>query len=143
MFRVAYVLLTVAGILACPFQCMAKIGGHSVPAEQPAACPCCQHRQDPADETDSGTNTAEPQPRGPAHPEGCDCQCFCNGALDTAQVPKLDLGEKGTLAAWLDASPAAQVDAGAYSPLSFHAGPPPPKIGSGRMIRLALASLLL
>ena len=124
MFRAVQVLLTVAGILACPFQCMARVGDYRAPAEKRAACSCCQHRQDPADESDPGTSPVEPQRRGPAHPEGCGCTCLCKGAVETAGVPKVDLGEQMALAAWLDTSVAAQVDAGASAIPSFKAGPP-------------------
>lgn len=143
MFRVAYVLLTVAGSLACPFECMAKIGGQSAPARQRVACSCCQHRQDPADESGSGTSPVGSQRRGPAHPEGCDCLCLCKGAVETTESPKVDLGEQMAFAVRLDTSLVTQAGAGVLSLPSFDEGPPPPGLGSGRMIRLALASLLL
>jgi len=143
MFRVAYVLLTVAGILACPFACMANVGAQSASVEQRAGCSCCQHRQAPVAESGSGSRLVEPEHRSPAHPEGCNCTCLCKGAVETTGVPKADLGEHMALAVWLGTSLLTHADAGALSLSSFDEGPPPPRLGSGRMIRLALASLLL
>jgi len=123
---------------------MAKMGGGRAPAKQQAGCSCCQHRQDPADETDSGRNSVEPQPRGPAQPERCGCICLCNGAVETAAVSKVDVGEQMGLAAWLDTSLPAQADADeGFSLRSFGESPPLSHMASGRLIRLALASLLL
>ena len=143
MFRVAYILLTIAGILACPFACMAKVGGHRASVEQRAGCSCCQHRQAPAGESGSGRSPVEPERRGPAHPEGCNCTCLCKGAVETTEVPKADLGEQTAFAVWLDTSLLTQAGAGPLSFSSFGEALPPPQLGSGRMIRLALASLLL
>ena len=148
MFRVAYILLTIAGILACPFTCMAKVGGLRASVEQRAGCSCCQHPQAPAGESGSGRSPPEPERReperrGPAHPEGCNCICLCKGAVETTGVPKVDLGEQTAFAVWLDASLLTQAGAESLSFSSFGEALPPPQLGSGRMIRLALASLLL
>ena len=132
MFRAAYVLLTIAGILACPFSCMAKVGDHRASVEQQAGCSCCQDRQAPDGER-----------RGPANPEGCDCTCLCKGAVETKAVPMADLDVQLAFAVCLDACLLRHPNV--ESPSLFHFGesPPPPQLGSGRMIRLALASLLL
>jgi hypothetical protein len=143
MFRVAYILLTVAGILACPFVCMAKVGAHGAPAEQRSGCSCCQHWQNSPDESDSGTGPVGSQPCGPAHPKDCDCTCLCKGAPHTEGDGKFSLEEQTMRDVWLDFSLAAQADAGSRSLRCSADAPPPPKLGSGRLISLALASLLL
>ena len=144
MFRVAYILLTVAGILACPFKCMAKVGAQGVPAEQRAGCSCCQHSwQDPAGGSGFEASPVEPQRRGPAYPEDCDCICLCRGAVETVGGPQPGLGEQAAFTAWLDSSLITQADAASSSFPSLAEGSPPPEFCCGRMIRLALASLLL
>ena len=144
MFRVVFVLLTIAGIVACPFECMAKSAGMCAPARQRVEeCSCCQHVQNRASETATAIGPVEPQRRDPAHPGGCGCSCLCKGAVNTASVPKVDLGEQMALSVWFDTSPIAHVDASVPSLTFSGEGPPVPKLGSGRMIRLVLGSLLL
>ena len=144
MFRVAYVLLTVAGISACPFMCMAKVGDHGASAEQRAGCPCCQHRrQDPTGEGQSDNSPVKPERDGPSPIEDCDCTCLCKGALHAEGVFKFNLEEQTAGNVWLDFSLGARADAGFQSLPWFAEAPPPPKLGSGRLIRLAFASLLL
>lgn len=139
MFRAAYVLLTIAGILACPFSCMAKVGDHRASVEQRAGCSCCQDRQNPADER----SPLEPERRGPANPEGCDCTCLCKGAVETKAVPMADLDGQLAFAVCLDVCLLRHPNVESPSLFHFSESPPPPQLGSGRMIRLALASLLL
>ena len=138
MFRVAYVLLTVATILVCPFTCMAKVGAQDAPAEQRVGCSCCHHRQAPAAE-----RPIEPERRGPVDPEGCNCTCLCKGAVETSEAPKVDPGEQTAPVAWLDSSLITQADTAFASLPSSAEGPPPSRFDSGRMLRLVLASLLL
>ncbi len=158
MFRVAYVLLTVAGISACPFVCMAKVGDHGAPVGQRAGCPCCQHRcQDPTGQAPTGqdptgegqsdnksdNNPVKPERDDPSPIEGCDCTCLCKGAPHAEGVFEFDLEEQTAGNVRLDFSVGAQADIDFQSLLCFAEAPPPPKLGSGRSIRLALASLLL
>ena len=144
MFRVTCVLLTITGMLACPFVCMAKVGAHGAPAEQRAGCPCCQHRsQHPASEGQSDSSPVRPERDGPSPIEDCDCTCLCKGAPHAEGDFKFSLEKQTADNVWLDFSLAAQADAGSQSLRCFAEAPPPPKLGSGRLIRLALASLLL
>jgi hypothetical protein len=63
--------------------------------------------------------------------------------VETVGAPKSELREQAAFVAWLDLSLIAQADPATSSFPSFAEGPTPPKLGSGRLIRLALASLLL
>jgi len=144
MFRVACVLMTITGMLACPFVCMANVGGHRPPVEPRAGCSCCQHRwQDSSGESKSGKSPVDPERRGLPPSEACDCICLCKGAVEAAGVREIDLGGQSTLIAWLGFSPSAGADAASGPLTSFAEAPPPPRLGSGRLIRLAFASLLL
>ena len=144
MFRVAYVLLTIVGILACPFACMGRVGAQSAPAEESAGCPCCQHRpQDPVREGQSDGDPNGPGRDGRSPIEDCDCSCLCKGALHAEGDFRFGPEEQAADIVWPDFSLATQADADSQSLRRFAEGPPPPNLGSGRLIRLALASLLL
>ena len=144
MFRFAHVLLTIAGILACPFVCMEPVIGGD-PDQQlivfgchngDISPPCCG---DGCCGSDAPRNSPEPSPRGcSGHP------CVCNGALEARQQRPLDNefgvgdalpshGFLGVVPERLAAVPVSRIgDGPPFSPLS-----------SGRAIRLALESLLL
>ena len=144
MFRVTHVLLTIGGMLACPFMCMATVSAHGAAAEQRAACSCCQHAsQGPVGESNPEDKPVEPERRGEAPGEACDCACLCKGVVHTENDPQLVLNEQTASVVCLDFTCIVQADAGTQSVPSFAEAPPPPKLGSGRSIRLAIASLLL
>ena len=140
MFRVTHVLLTIAAMLACPYVCMAKVSAHGAPVEQRAACSCCQHASRcPVGES----NPVETERRGGAPVEACDFMCLCKGAIYTENNPKFVLEEQTASVVCLDFTCIVQADAGSQSAPSFTEAPPPPKLCSGRSIRLAISSLLL
>lgn len=84
MFRVASMFLAIAVIMACPFHCMANVGGPDAPAQQEAVCSCCGH----------GGPAEDPAPRrDPLTPGGdCGCgSCLCHGAVVESAQATIDL----------------------------------------------------
>ena len=87
MFRTAYVLLTILGIIGCPYRCMPVAS--AAPEVQPKAstCACCQKHK-----------TAAPAPqenqqkqRNDTSKSGCCCSCLCGGSLEKSPpCPVLD-----------------------------------------------------
>ena len=144
MFRVAHAIVTIAGMLFCPFVCMAKAGPCPAPAAQRAECPCCQHRcQDPTQKGRTDDGPREPERHVPTPAEDCFCPCLCKGAVFTEGAPKLGFAEQAALVVWFDSTSITKANADSQDVFSFTEAPPPPKLGSGRLTRLALASLLL
>ena len=143
MFRTAHILLTIAGIIACPFACMEPIHGGDKDC-QFAASGC--HRSDVPPCCGAGCCGSHAPGKGPGRSQGgcSDHPCVCNGALEArAQRPV------GPTFAVADALPSHPLplfvpERSAAGPASRSGDAPPfSSLGSGHAIRLALESLLL
>lgn len=85
MFRWLLVISTLAGMLTCPFDCLARAwAGHDAAHFAPAkpACRCCAARAAKSLDTAVGHTSAArdpiPAPPDDAADEGC---CLCDGAV--------------------------------------------------------------
>jgi hypothetical protein len=88
MFRTAYVLLTMLGIIGCPYKCMPVASAAPEVEPKASTCACCQKHK-----------TAAPAPRGSQEKQrddtskkaGCCCACLCGGSLEKSPpCPVLD-----------------------------------------------------
>lgn len=138
MFRIAHILVTIAALLACPFNCMGQLTGREQ-AGQVQGCGCCRRQCPPAADSEATTDS-DPSERSPAAPgdDGCECgNCLCRGALLTDDDLPRDLAScaffPAPSVAWLSFAPAAGGFTGDL--LLPHASL------SGRLLRLALESL--
>lgn len=140
MFRVCHVLITVLGMILCPFGCAGELGRASASRDlevrQPPSCSCCQHG------TDSGEQkSSRGGPAGRGSPSGCGCTCLCKGALPgehgaAAPAPDETLGL--AFAPAVDLSDTLWMQAAA----SWLWGGPPGGYPAGRAARLVYQSLL-
>jgi hypothetical protein len=138
MFRTTYVLLTILGIIGCPYRCMPV--AFAAPEIQPKAstCACCQKHK-----------TAAPAPRGnqekhrdDSSKSDCCCSCLCGGSLEKSPPrPMLDPWAFGTFLAadLLGDSLSGTGNSGELAAPDHLCKP----VDSGRDIRLSLGSLLL
>ena len=138
--RNTIVILTVAALLACPYDCTAKLAsslavhGEKTGRKQDAAC-CqkCRIRQSTSPLQDNTPGTPVPEEDGRC--------CLCEGALLGAG-PVFPLADSTPIAlpSW-NASPSEIHDAGAQA-ARFDVGSPPPP-WDGRQLRIVICSMLL
>lgn len=141
MFRLAHVLLTIAGILVCPFVCASGGWPGGCPdrcCEQSSVRTCCDDREDGGCESDEPAGNPAPLPGScKTHP------CICSGALQNRYDASPDAGVWMHAAA-LDQALLAAPRLVAVGPAArIGESPPFPPLPTGHAIRLALESLLL
>lgn len=138
MFRVCHVLVTVLGMVLCPFACAGELHRTSAPTQnadlrQAPSCSCCQHRAAEQEESPTGGD-------GPDSQSGCGCTCLCKGALKgdpglsnvVTDVPHV------AIAPIVDLDDSSCTEASVWWLL----GGPPASYPSGRLARLVHQSLL-
>lgn len=141
MFRVLCVVLTVAAILACRLECMPKFGGEGTPGGRHAEDSCCEHHYDLlAEQGGCERLPVDPLRRNPPPREGCNGNCMCKGAVE---VSRPALPEQSVHVVWLDLLTINRAEAATSPACSAAEEPPYPARGSGRVLRVVLASLLL
>lgn len=143
MFRVVHVLLTIIGMVACPFFCLTgnlrQATGRPARAEiaTAASCPCCKHAAPPSDNGQRKDSPGTPTPTSQ-----CTCPCICKGAIVGSGSERLadDLGQWMALVSIPDAVAGGAV---AYAPTWQGATCPPGDPPSGCSMRIRLGSLLI
>jgi hypothetical protein len=133
--RTLVVLLSIAAVLACPYQCAVKLAAaQGIGVDQkPACCEQCQAR-----ETTQQDQNQTPTSPGPDE-DGC--WCLCEGAVFDAGSRSL-VDDSVQVSLWTWASGLAESpDDAAPTPSFDCAGLPPPL--DGRLTRIAIHSLLL
>ena len=141
MFRVFHVLITVLGMILCPFACAAdlggvKAGGRGAQARQEPTCSCCQHRAGSTDQKQSPDSR-----KGRGSQSGCGCTCLCKGALKSdqgASVGAVFDASSVPLAPPVHLNDTSCTEASA----SWLLGGPPASYPVGRTARLVYQSLL-
>ena len=131
MFQIIFVLLTILGILGCPYNCMQAFCAASAGHQKAPTCKCCQQHK-----------TTDPAKGGDPSKSGCCYSCLCGGSLEKSpNPPQLD---RLTLCTLLAADMPADCSSGTGISVEF---PAPNErctlIDSGREIRLSISSLLL
>jgi len=129
------VLLSIASVLACPYECAAKLAAaQTIGSDQrPACCDRCQ-----AHET---TVPVKDQTPAPLAPNEDGRWCLCEGAVfDAGSRSVVDDAEQVSLWTWV-VSPVEMLENDTPMP-SFECVYSPPPL-SGRFTRIAIRSLLL
>ena len=141
MFRVFHVLVTVLGMILCPFPAQAtwaertRRAGMRKCGKAPT-CSCCQHCAGPTDRKQSRNGQEDRE-----SPSGCDGICLCKGALKGDQGASFDTAADAPN--MLFALPADLNDTCCMEASeSCLSGGPPTSYPVGRAARLAYQSLL-
>jgi hypothetical protein len=134
--RPLVVILIVANLLLCPFQCRGVLSGTTddgVAAVPTCDCGACRHSQ----------NVPTKAPGSPAHDNGCDsCQCVCGGAIfDEGPSDEITFAVDffaGDLEPAVALSRAVELQGSPFDGFSVW----PSGASSGRELRVRLASLV-
>lgn len=129
------VLLSIAAVLACPYECAVKLAAAQAISSdaKPACCEECEaHRPT--------TPAGDPTPNTPA-PDEDGRWCLCEGAVfDAGARSPVDDSVQVTL--WIGSAGLAEFSAISASAPQFERSASPPTMG-GRFMRIAICSLLL
>jgi hypothetical protein len=140
MFRIFHVLVTVLGIIVCPFACAGhtdELNASETAELRPGrACPCCAH-----DERLRGEQPPSNGQQGRGSRSDCNCTCLCKGALKRDQgarvgIPIDVLNVPFVLPVVFDKT--SHMEAAT----SWLVGGPPPSCPAGRAARIIHQSLL-
>lgn len=141
MFRVLHSVVTVAALLACPFNCLGHRAGGCAGAERSKTCACCRHRcERPSPRIADARTNQQPTPEAPG--DECQCgNCVCHGAVLTGGQPEL-IAAPTVL--WLDVVNLSSGTLAITARAVVAADESPPRARpTGRMLRHALQSLLV
>ena len=144
MLRLAFVLLLIALLLACPYRCAGLLGDvcaaeESVAVDSTPRCPCCAKRRAVPEQPLAAAGEKEkPSPSTPA--EDCQCgSCLCHGAVVTDDDATHDVFFADLVAA--DNLAVASTPLAAPAIPNQYEGPPTLATAAGRPLRVVLESL--
>jgi hypothetical protein len=129
------VLLSIAAVLACPYECAVKLAAaQAIGSDAKAACceECEAHR--PA------TPTGDPTPNAPT-PDEDGRWCLCEGAVFDAGARSL-VDDSVQVTLWIGNAGLAEYSAISATAPRFERSTPPPTM-AGWPMRIAICSLLL
>jgi len=140
VFRVCHVIVTVLGIILCPFNCRGDVRARELnrkaelqPGIVGACCPRCATRTDQTQPSNDQNDRDSESP--------CGCACVCKGALRSDHRPSV---ARVTDALHLSMAPRGVFDAttGTEALASWLSGGPLTSYPAGRSARLVHQSLL-
>ena len=140
MFRIVQVLLTIASLLICPFNCMAKVSAKRTGQRPQAGCACCQTRCSPPSLPVFRQGSTRPCPHSQDTQR---CDCLCRGTLDPSPKRPVIQCALWALAPFLTASAAPYCGPVSASVFTQQDGPAPWLGDSCRAMRVAIHSLVI